>query len=375
MLFMLVIPTMSHAQGITSAKECQECHKDIYAEWNTSRHAASNAALNPFYAAMLEWANKASNNKLETQCEKCHEPAKSLVMDPLLIKSTVKQGVTCDVCHATKTVNQNKGSWFELQPGNVKYGPIEDAVSNSHECVYSPAHKESSFCLTCHSNAETPHGISFCSTEKEYKQSSFAKHGVSCQDCHMPSVEGKAAFLGKIRDEIHSHKFYGGYTDNFLRDCADLDFEINPNNEKINIKIKVTNKTVGHALPTGSPMRMVLLSLEARDKDNNAVWKNWYSNPLLEDSQSVFMRLLEDKNGNAPVPPWEAARERYDQRLLPDESRILEYQFSDTSAVRLVATLTYRLAPPPLLKKLGITDELYTTPKNIVNKTIVISGQ
>jgi len=117
-------------------------------------------------------------------------------------------------------------------------------------------------------------------------------------------------------------------------------------------------------------MRMVVLTLVAKDSLQQPVWKNWYVNPLEEDTQAVFMRLLEDKNGRAPVPPWEAARQRFDQRLLPDKPVKLEYEISEATAVAVEATLSYLLAPPSLIAKLGITEEIYSTLKTITTAIV-----
>ena len=355
------------AQTLSSAKECQECHGTIYAEWKASRHAVS--ANNPFYTAMLKLADKAKNKNPDFKCQQCHVPASTLIKNYQL-SVIADEGVSCDICHATRVVKKGEKDWFEIVGGNVKTGPIKDAVAATHASQYDATHESPRICLTCHSNAATPHGIAFCSTEEEWKESSFAKQGVSCQDCHMPSTEGKAAPLGKIRDNIHSHAFYGGYSETFLRDCASIELQAQKNGDEISVTVRISNKTVGHSLPTGSPMRMVILALEARNADQQPVWKNWYNNPIKEDNQAVFMRLLQDDNGKAPVPPWEATGTKFDHRLKADETRILQYTFSDSSATSLHAKLTYLLAPPPLLKKLGITDELYTTPKQISEASI-----
>lgn len=175
----------------------------------------------------------------------------------------------------------------------------------------------------------------------------------------MPTIESKVAELGKIRP-VHSHKFYGGYNPEILKNCASLELKVEGDTTQLKVAVYVTNKTVGHALPTGSPMRSVYLSLKAIDSDGNVMWENYKRNPLLEDSDAVFMRLLQNDDGTAPVPPWQATSIKFDQRLKPDETRVLSYTIPATNVASIVATLNYRLAPPALLKKLDLDREPYS---------------
>lgn len=347
---------------VTPSQECAECHKDIYNEWSSSRHAVSTVATNPFFSRMYQLA-KNSNEAAASRCLSCHEPVRDLLAGKEE-DATVQEGIACDVCHATEMA-RGASNWHKPAPENLKYGPLADALASVHESEYSAYISKSAFCMTCHSNEENAHGVGFCSTLSEWQASSFAKKGVQCQDCHMPGVEGKVAPLGKLRYKVHSHAFYGGYSPEMLRNCAKIDLKAEPAESHINLHVEVKNHSVGHALPTGSPMRMVILKVEVRDGADKVIWENYRLNPLEEDPDAVFMKLLQDENGNAPVPPWEAVSEKFDQRLMPDEPRIFDYAIPNTART-VEATLIYRLAPPPLLEKLGLDREPW-------NKTTIIN--
>ncbi len=370
---LILIPSILFSRDIRNAVDCSDCHSKVYAEWKTSRHALSSAQMNPFYAKMLAWAIKSRGVASEKNCQRCHEPVRSLNLPASTVEQVADEGVTCDFCHATRLITEKEQMWFEVVPGNIKLGPFKDALPSVHNFEYSSQISESSFCLACHANMNNPHGVAFCSTENEWESSSFARDNVTCQDCHMPGMEGKVAPLGKMREQLHSHAFYGGYSQEMLNDCAEINVLAKRTGNSVRVEISIKNKTVGHALPTGSPMRMVILSVEAQDSSGLPVWKNYYQNPLQEDRQAVFMKLLQDEKGNAPVPPWEAASEKFDQRLKADEERVLTYQFQASSAIAINASLNYRLAPPPLLKKLGITDLQYTKAKLIAQKKAKIN--
>ncbi len=360
-LFFPVLAGSVLAQELQSSQTCLECHETIVQDWQASRHAQSTPDTNPFYAAMLAWANESTNGQAQQQCDRCHVPVAHLNVEPILVDRLAHEGVTCDVCHAT----QPKDDWLELVQGNVKMGPFKDAISVAHESRFSERLTTSEHCLTCHSNLQSAHSFAFCSTEEEYKNSSFAKQGVTCQDCHMPAMEGRAAELGKIR-EVHTHQFYGGYNSDILTHCADLDLNVQVDSTYMIARIDITNKTVGHSLPTGSPMRAVYLTLQALDREGEVLWQNYQTNPVVEDTQAVFMRLLQDDAGNSPVPPWLATSVRFDQRLQPDETRSLSYEVPRDSVAVISATLTYRLAPPALLKKLNLLEPPYNSTVDII---------
>jgi len=365
-ILFLIAGATAHSQELQSSQTCAECHNAIFREWQTSRHAASTAATNPFYAAMLNWANKAGG-EAQQKCNKCHAPVSALNATQETVARLQNEGVTCDVCHAARP----SGAWLEIGETNVKYGPLDDAVSVVHESEYSSFHTSSSQCLTCHANLENEHGTAFCATEREYKQSSFYKSGVTCQDCHMPSVKSKVAELGKIR-RVSAHNFYGGYSSEILKNCASITLSAKGDTSLYTISAKIKSRTVGHALPTGSPMRVVYLKLQALDVDGVVVWQNFKNNPIKEDPQSVFMKLLEDETGKAPVPPWEAVKVKFDQRLMPGEERTLEYRLPGKHAARIVAELYYRLAPPALVKKLNLEDEMYGAPVLIASASFQV---
>jgi len=359
-LLLLGVVVVAVSQTIESAEYCGECHVQNFVDWKHSRHANSTRTNNPFFAKMYQKANQETEGQAADRCLKCHEPVRFMGVPEITAESLVHEGLTCDICHAAKRTGRGKDAWFELQPGNVKFGPYKDGISSEHECEYHPDILTADHCLVCHGTETNAHGIAFCSTENEYKNSSYAKSDVTCQDCHMPVSVGKVAELGKIR-QIASHEFLGGYDESFLKDCASVQLNAHNTDNGINLIIEITNETVGHALPTGSPLRVVYLEITAFDAEENIVWKNFKTDPIVEDPQTVFMRLLEDDQANAPVPPWRATHVRFDQRLQPDETRLLEYEFPGIAISRFEAVLKYRLLPPAIAAQMGLNDPPYTT--------------
>ena len=102
------------------------------------------------------------------------------------------------------------------------------------------------------------------------------------------------------------------------------------------------------------------------------IWQNYKTNPLQEDPDAVFMRLLENDQGQALVPPWLATNVKFDQRLKPDETRQLFYNFPNPGGATIVATLYYRLAPPGLLTKLDLNREPFSNVVTISSESYTI---
>ena len=187
----------------------------------------------------------------------------------------------------------------------------------------------------------------------------------------MPTREGRAATLGKMRDNIHAHNFLGGYSAKMLHSAVELDLSAGTREDVVYVQVIVNNRGAGHFVPTGSPMRFVVLELVAKNSEGKVIWRNWSTNPIKEDPGAVFMRLLEDKNGKAPAPPWEAVRERFDQRLRPGEPRKLVYSIPTLDVFSVEAKLIYRIAPPTLLEKLEISENRYTEPRIMASEVAI----
>lgn len=368
LFFVLFLTGTTWAQVITSAQECKNCHATIYTHWQKSRHSISTPEHSQIYRAMFSETNQASR----AACQKCHEPLSSPGFAELTSPKLRQEGISCDFCHATELTGSGANTWFKPIPGNIKTGPYKDAISTSHGFKYSADLGKAKFCLTCHNNTDHPHGVSFIDLENEWKKSSFYRLNISCQDCHMPAISGITAELGKLRDNTYNHQFYGAFNDEILTDCIKLELQADKTGNDYFLTVKVKNKTAGHGIPGASPLRMVLLNIDAKDELKQTIWKNYYTNPLKEDPQGVFIKLLEDQNGRAPALFWKAAGERFDSRLLPDEERILKYTLQNIPAKTIQATLVYYIAPPPLLRELNITGTSFSKTKTITTATLTL---
>ena len=74
----------------------------------------------------------------------------------------------------------------------------------------------------CHVVNHPLNNLSIMTTYQEWKQSSYADEGKTCQHCMMVPQSGKAAITGPDRDDVFGHIFYGGHFDYNLKRAANL---------------------------------------------------------------------------------------------------------------------------------------------------------
>ena len=282
--------------------DCQECHAQHVAEWEISNHAY--AAKDPVFHAMLKVGQASTEGKIGQFCVQCHAPVgmaagqtevifdedQGIFQQPLDgLDEVASHGVSCDVCHSITEVIEPKNARMALTPNGVKLGGIKDPVpTEAHASEYSPLHKESEVCGSCHA-VTTPRGALAEETFGEWEMSEAAANGKTCQSCHMPVYRGKAA-PGAPERELHRHTFVGvdvsllppeefpGYeemremTRTLLRESARIETQYNQ--AKSEIEVAVTNLS-GHALPTGATAeRQLWGELIVRDADNNIVFES-----------------------------------------------------------------------------------------------------
>lgn len=270
-----------------------------------------------------------------------------------------RQGVQCDFCHRVVDFNYVPGvspaedlevladidplplqygnGQFINDPGSPKRGPYSDVTPVGHLVIDSPIHRSSDLCGTCHdvSNPvfESADGVTYTPgpfdsehfdqnqrhmfpierTFSEWQASEYASTGVyapvfagnrpdgivsSCQDCHMPDVEGYGTNLpgSPLRSDLGLHDLTGGNT--FIADIlpdfypSEVDvtqlqaakaravsmlqraatLELTP--EFDGVTVRVINET-GHKLLSGYPEgRRMWLNVQAFDGDGALVYES-----------------------------------------------------------------------------------------------------
>ncbi|MEZ6119740.1 MAG: multiheme c-type cytochrome [Pirellulaceae bacterium] len=237
-----------------SARDCKACHEQIYREWSVSSHAY--AAISPMFHRFEQTINNLANGTIGYFCMRCHSPvgvSMGMSRDASIweVPLVAREGVTCIACHRIRESYYKVNGERRVEPGALT-DPITGASNGQglaaaiekkdyyklklsdaekgpgqvvHNSVFELQQiKESHFCASCHQVAVFP-GIALEVVWNQYKGSPACKQGVSCQDCHMGAVPGKAegyetaptAIIGGRKINPHrkhsNHMFVGpGYS-------------------------------------------------------------------------------------------------------------------------------------------------------------------
>ncbi|MED5372542.1 MAG: hypothetical protein VX899_16120 [Myxococcota bacterium] len=214
-------------------------------------------------------------------------------------------GVHCDVCHKVESTDPSAaepgvaGKLSLLRPTETGafgqdwypqvFGPFADVPSPVMGAVQRDHFQDGSLCAGCHEHwqdalvpeqsvdaSRWPQGLPVHTTWSEWRDGPLGD-AVSCQSCHMPpdpSV-GNAADLGNLVDldpgvvpgwyrpegQVRRHQWVGPRSPDsqMLQLAAALDLE----RDGDTLSATVSNVGPAHFIPTGEPMRQLILSVQA----------------------------------------------------------------------------------------------------------------
>ncbi len=355
---LLWILPLSSQNDFISAEKCARCHQEIYDEWATSMHAQATSLKDPLFNGMYQWAIQETGGELESKCIVCHSPMSTVFQKISMEEVYNQEGVTCQYCHGTAHIRGFQSAKnMEVNLDTIySYHPESD--NSPHPVANREFFNNSEICLPCHAVMKNPKDVEVCATGSEWRIFN-QKTGKICQDCHMPKLSGS-----------FSHRFTGTHQSSLLINSVEMDLAFDEKTREV--KITLTNASAGHAIPTGTPLRMVMLKLVAYDSVGNLLWQNWETNPIQEDKQALFMKIMGDAEGKAPVPPWRATQTMFERRLMPGDPYSISYQLTSEAIYDVEASLWYRFAPTFILAKLKIEEPHFIRPRLMVQKGMKI---
>lgn len=243
----------------------------------------------PYYGPgyKLDFPNTSGN------CAACHAPAAAVDnaygVDPSLVAGVEAEGVPCDFCHKVWDVklDASTGLPFPNMPGVLSYelrrppqghqffaGPFDDVAPG--EDTYSPLQRQSRFCAPCHFGVfwDTTIYNSF----GEWLDSPYsAPNGKTCQDCHMPhtgatyfALSEKGA-VERNPQTLFSHVMPGASSPDLLQNAVTLTVSAARAGDAITVAVTIVNDQTGHHIPTDSPLRQMILLVDARDGQGQAL--------------------------------------------------------------------------------------------------------
>lgn len=407
-----------------TSDRCLACHNSltspsgenisIGSDWRSSMMA--NSARDPYWQAgvrreVMDHPKAAA--AIQHECATCHMPMARYVtaeaggLQPVFahlgfrpgdpMDQLAADGVSCTVCHQITPENFGKRESFvgrfRITPAGSGprpvYGPFDvdpgrQRIMSSSTGGFQPVRgdhiRRSELCATCHTlfthtldeegkpAGEFPEQVPYL----EWLHSSYRERQ-SCQDCHMPRLEGPvriSSVLGQPRDSLARHTFRGANffmrlvlnlyrgelkvvatpeelqgaverTRAFLaQESARLSLPIaRREGGELRVVVRVEN-LAGHKLPTAYPSRRVWIHLLVRDSSGNPIFESGAFRPdgsiqgndndldpgryephytvITEPDQvMIYEPVLGDLQGRPTTGLLSAARYLKDNRLLP----------------------------------------------------------
>lgn len=388
------------------AKPCANCHTPelipLIAEWAASGHAK--AATNPFFLGFFRGDRslllvdglgyRSDFPHANGNCATCHVPALALrrpyAADPSQAEGAEQEGIFCDFCHKVQDVTPDAtggrpGIWSMrlLRPAKeeqVFFGPYDDVFPGPDS--FNPLYQESRYCAACHDGRFW--GVQVYGEFAEWAASDYPAKKISCQSCHM-KPDGKTTRIAlakegsilRLPERIASHTFSGRENLDFMRSAVTMEAQTQLDREqgKMTVRVVLSNTGAGHHLPSGNPMRNLILLVEARDGAGRIleqmtgsrvpIWggegareKGNYAGlpgkgyakvlktPLLYPADRSFG---DTRSPLYPAPHWRQVMVESDNRLPADGEDASEYSFQMSSGptagqvrIRLLHRRTYR---------------------------------
>lgn len=223
-------------------------------------------------------------------------------------------GNHCDVCHKARDVDLSAppgvaGALVLQRPREkasdepnakvvqVMFGPLPDVPNEFMGGSYQPRFSTSDLCGACHEQrqeallpggaldpARWPDGLPIHDTYAEWQASSFNTPGTPCQFCHMPpddtglqssldvtNADNASITFGFVRppERIRKHIFRGPLEgsprliDGALNVVLAAQVDAGGGTPTVTASVTVQNVLAGHAIPTGEPMRSLVLVVRA----------------------------------------------------------------------------------------------------------------
>lgn len=308
---------------------------------------------------VLDFPDSAGN------CGACHTPMAAADdahgVDPRTVEGVAAEGVGCDFCHKVSDVAVGiDGMPLPGRPGVLSIelsrppeghqffaGPFDDVAPG--EDTFSALQLESRFCASCH------HAVFWDTvvydSYGEWLRSDYSDPatGVTCQGCHMAPTGATVFALpeegGRERDPamIASHLMPGAADEDLLRSALTMEVGAGHDGDVINVEVTVRNDNTGHHVPTDSPLRQVILLVEATDASGNDLalvegprLPQWAGVGEPADGYyaglpgTVYAKVLEELwTGVSPTGAyWNPTRVVSDNRLAAHASDTTTYSFA-----------------------------------------------
>ncbi len=345
LLMPLVLLALAPAglESPTSAEFCGRCHRAILDAWKTSAHA--HAMDSELFQDALDVAETRFGSTVRKTCLKCHAPVAVEKGDLGLRQKVSWEGVTCDYCHSVTDVSIAGGNpRATIAFSTIKSGPLRDAESMAHGTAYSAVHTSAAICAPCHEYRNAL-GFPVLTTYSEWQNSSYGKDGKACQSCHMYRTAGDVVDprVKRTSGAINLHQMPGSHSLEQLAKTVGAQLSTLREGDHLRVQVVVTNRAAGHYVPTGSPLRRLILEVRSDS----------FAGQHFREER-IFRRSVADQAG-VPIEQehlafMSAAKVLQDTRLAPGEKRTETFSFAIPAGTRTQVTATLRYFYSPFAK-------------------------
>lgn len=249
------------APRFESSLQCRECHRAVFDEWLGSHHQI--AYRNPE-------VRKLSDDFRNKECQACHLP-RPVFQTGLLGRALPRvarpdEGVDCLACHLA-------ADGGILARADAPAAPCRPRASAELVSV--------KLCEMCHNQHQTT---------DQWRASAYAGSGITCNDCHMPAVNGSG----------RSHAFPGAHDAAMLRRAALLEVEAIGSE----VALRLTNVGAGHSFPTEERHRAVDLEYRfvAAGETPGEFTRAWRFRQPYRDEPGPDTQLPADETKEVRVP-------------------------------------------------------------------------
>jgi hypothetical protein len=216
-------------------------------------------------------------------------------------------------------------------------------------------------------------GVVIYNSYGEWLESPYSdpETGQTCQDCHMPVTDDDYfAYPEKgglrPRHPIHNHLMPGARDEALLQNSVTMTTSAQLVEDGVIVEVSITNDKTGHHVPTGVPLRHMILVVQATDADGNPL--PLHDGPALPDwtgdyagqPGQYYAKILEDEwTGESPTGAyWRDIHLVEDTRLAAFETDVSQYAFAapGDGAVTIEVRLIFRRAFQQLMEWKGWDD-------------------
>ena len=314
-----------NTKGFSASRQCGQCHKELYNDWKRSLHA--DASGNAVFQAAYMQVYFEQGERARSTCLSCHAPVAYFNNDLQLTQSISREGVSCDFCHSIAEVLPGTlaGPQFRFEFGGVKQGPLKNSKSPAHQTRFNDLYQQSLFCKGCHEQKGSS-GVPMIATWSEWKESPYPDKGVTCQKCHMEQIPGKtvaASVQKNTRNRISNHDIAAGHSLTKRRQALEIKIAgLETHKNRIRVQVDLTNTGAGHKMPTGLPVKKIILEVKVEDANGGR----------RQVQQRVYQKVVVDAQGNAVTKVVDlmlgkATAVVSDNRIAPLETRRESFTF------------------------------------------------